>query len=136
MGGARLRAVERVLIVGAGVLGFLAVALGAFGAHGLERWLAGAEDAARRLEWWRTATHYHLVHAVALGLAGLLAGRVGGGAGALSGVGFAGGVVVFCGTLYAMALGGPRWLGAVTPIGGLLLLAGWAGVVAAALRMR
>jgi len=128
--------VERLLFAGSGVLGFLAVALGAFGAHGLQRWLAGAEDAARRLEWWRTAASYHLAHALALAVAAWLAGRGAGGAATAAGACFAGGVLVFSGSLYAMALGGPRALGAVTPVGGLLMLAGWAAVVVAALRLR
>src|SRR5688500_20343138 len=100
-------------------MGLLAVGLGAFGAHGLQRALATAEDAARRLEWWRTAAQYHLAHALALGLVAVLAGR-----GAESAAGWAGGlfgagVLLFSGSLYVMSLTGARGLGAVTPIGGL-----------------
>ena len=99
----------------AALAGFLAVALGAFGAHALsDRMDAGQED------WWRTAVLYHLVHAAAI----LGTGGEDGRATAPSWC-FAAGIAVFSGTLYAMALGGPRLLGAVTPVGGLLLLAGW-----------
>jgi uncharacterized membrane protein YgdD (TMEM256/DUF423 family) len=100
------------------VWGFLAVALGAFGAHGLKR-IASPEQ----LAWWETAARYHLAHALALMLVGLLQAQRGGlGPGAWS---LLLGSLVFSGTLYAMAIGAPRWLGAVTPLGGLGMLAGW-----------
>ena len=67
-GGETWRYVERALMMMAGVHGFLAVALGAFGAHGLRASLAELEDGARRLEWWSTAAQYHLVHALAIGV--------------------------------------------------------------------
>jgi uncharacterized membrane protein YgdD (TMEM256/DUF423 family) len=127
---------ERTLFATAGLLGFLAVALGAFGAHGLQKLLAGVEEADKRLDWWRTASTYHLAHALAVVAAAWLAGKGTGGAAPAAGGSFVGGVVLFSGSLYVMALGGPRWLGAVTPIGGLLFLAGWSAVVVAALRMR
>ncbi|HEY8432050.1 MAG TPA: DUF423 domain-containing protein [Sandaracinaceae bacterium] len=123
---------ERILLGAAGLYGALAVAFGAYGAHGLERALAGATDVAARLEWWETAVLYHLAHAPALGLAAWLSARSPR-AGAFAGGAFALGVLLFAGTLYAMALGAPRWLGAVTPFGGLSLLAGWLGVLGAAL---
>lgn len=101
-------------ILAGGLWGALGVALGAYGAHGLE---ASAEG----LAWWRTGVLYHLVHAPLLVLVGTaFAGRAGRTGGALLL-----GSVLFSGTLYAMALGGPRWLGAVTPVGGLLLIVGW-----------
>lgn len=96
----------------AGVLGATAVALGAFGAHGLRERLAAIPEAAG---WWQTATFYLLTHAVAVGA--LRAGS--------PGRFWAVGAAIFSGTLYALALGAPRWLGAVTPVGGVLLLAGW-----------
>jgi uncharacterized membrane protein YgdD (TMEM256/DUF423 family) len=96
----------------------LGVGLGAFGAHGLK-----AVASEQSLAWWETGARYHIVHAVALVLLGLLQGqRPGGGA---AGWAFLLGSAVFSGTLYAMALGGPRWLGAVTPVGGLGLMLGW-----------
>lgn len=125
----------RVLFV-AGLLGFLGVALGAFGAHGLESSLKEAADGAKRLAWWHTAVQYHLWHALLLvgiglwrrvdDLPALRAGAV------LVVVGIA----LFSGSLYAMTLSGITKLGMVTPIGGLAFLAAWACVCAAALRRR
>lgn len=105
----------------AGILGTIAVALGAFGAHGLKERLAALPEAAG---WWQTATFYLLTHAVAVGA---LRGGVAGWCWAL-------GAAIFSGTLYALALGAPRWLGAVTPVGGGLLLAGWILFAARAVR--
>ena len=106
------------LIVFAALLGFLAVALGAFGAHALDGRLT-----AQGTEWWHTATLYALPHAAAA-LAVALSGR-----GGLVGTGgwlIATGAAIFAGTLYAMALGAPLWFGAITPVGGISMLAGWA----------
>lgn len=99
----------------AGIVGLLAVALGAFGAHALK----GRLDA-EQSGWWEKAVLYHLVHAAAL----LGTGRASGRATPATAC-FAAGVLLFSGTLYAMALGAPRWFGAVTPVGGVLFLAGW-----------
>jgi len=101
-------------LVSAGLLGAIAIALGAFGAHGFKERLALIPEAAG---WWQTATFYLLTHAVAIGA---IAARSAWPA-RLWTVGSA----VFAITLYAMALGAPRWLGAITPIGGSLLIAGW-----------
>ena len=98
----------------AGLLGAIAIALGAFGAHGLKDRLALISEA---LGWWETATFYLLTHAVAIGA---IAGRS-----VWPARLWAAGSVIFAGTLYAMALGAPRWFGAITPIGGSLLIAGW-----------
>lgn len=116
-----------------GAYGAAAVGLGAYGAHGLERALERLPDAAARLGWWETAVLYHLTHALALGLTSWIATRAPRAA-AVAGGAFALGVLLFAGSLYTMALGAPRWLGAVTPIGGLALVAGWLAVLAAALR--
>lgn len=109
----------------AALLAAAAVGMGAFGAHGLRsRFLAEP----RAGDWWETATFYLLVHAVAVACApagsrwprlALLLGAA-----------------VFAGTLYAMALGGPRWLGAVTPLGGTALIAGWLGLAWESFRPR
>ncbi|MEM9738310.1 MAG: DUF423 domain-containing protein [Pseudomonadota bacterium] len=101
----------------AAILGFLAVALGAFGAHGLEGRLSPDQTG-----WWETATLYALVHAVAAVAVGL---SKRGGPISWSGWAFIFGAVVFSGTLYAMAIGAPSWFGAITPIGGATLLVGW-----------
>ncbi|MCB1182358.1 DUF423 domain-containing protein [bacterium] len=126
---------ERFLLTAAGVNGLLAVALGAFGAHGLKSSLAGAADAAQRLEWWETAARYQMYHALALGLLAWLASRIAWGGLAVGGWAFLAGIVLFSGSLYAMTLTGVRALGAVTPVGGLGLIVGWVVVVLAALRM-
>ena len=114
------------LAVAAGLTGFLAVALGAFGAHGLEGRLT-----AQAQGWWETATFYGLTHAVAA-LACALSERAGF---ARAGWAFVLGAVVFSGSLYAMALGAPHAFGMATPLGGLCFLAGWTlAIVAGAKR--
>lgn len=125
---------ERTFLTLSAVLGFLAVALGAFGAHGLERLLEGAPDGTKRMEWWTTGAHYHLTHAIALGLVAWAASRSPGGATTLAGWAFVVGVTIFSGSLYVMTLTGVRWLGAITPIGGASLLVGWAALAFAASR--
>jgi uncharacterized membrane protein YgdD (TMEM256/DUF423 family) len=117
---------QRFLLLASAANGFLAVALGAFGAHGLKSRLSDVPDVARRLAWWETAAHYHLVHAVALGVLALAAERIGHRWLGRASVGMCGGIVLFSGSLYLMALTGVTALGAVTPIGGLGFLAGWA----------
>jgi len=115
----------------AAVLGAFAVAFGAFGAHGVQGFLADAEDSAKRLEWWRTASHYHLVHALlALGFAVAARGRA-----ARVGIGLVvGGVVLFSGSLYVMTLTNLKVLGAVTPLGGLSFIAAWLWLIPATRR--
>lgn len=124
----------RLLFALSAANGFLAVLLGAFGAHGLRARFEGAADAAKRLEWWQTASSYHLAHALAIGIAAVLAARTGHPLAAGSGYAFTGGIALFSGSLYLMTLTGVRALGAVTPLGGLSLLAGWACLFIAALK--
>jgi uncharacterized membrane protein YgdD (TMEM256/DUF423 family) len=124
--------VERLLLMACGASGFLAVGLGAFGAHGLKARLADLPDVAQRLSFWQTAASYHLSHSLALALSAYLVQRTGSGLAAWSGGCFAAGMLLFSGSLYAMTLTGAKGLGAVTPVGGLLLLAGWACVALAA----
>jgi uncharacterized membrane protein YgdD (TMEM256/DUF423 family) len=124
----------RLLLALAAANGFLAVLLGAFGAHALRGRLSGLADGARRLEWWQTATTYHLAHALALGLAALVVQKAGTPATA-AGWSFFAGMVLFSGSLYVMTLTGVRALGAVTPLGGLAFLAGWALMLVAALKL-
>jgi len=105
-----------------GCLGMLlAVAMGAFGAHALKRALTPDLMAV-----YETAVHYHVYHALGLLVVGLLALRLPESA-MLRGSGLlmAGGLLLFSGSLYALALSGIRWLGAITPIGGLAFLAAW-----------
>jgi uncharacterized membrane protein YgdD (TMEM256/DUF423 family) len=103
----------------AAALGFLGVALGAFGAHGLRERLSPA-----MLEVYRTGVLYHLLHAVALLAVALGAGHLA--RPRVVAALFTAGIVLFSGSLYALALTGARALGAVTPFGGLLFMAGWA----------
>jgi uncharacterized membrane protein YgdD (TMEM256/DUF423 family) len=109
----------------AAILGFLGVALGAFGAHGLRN-RVGPE----MLEIWKTGVLYHLAHALALLAVAALGPRVGWPR-AVAGL-FVGGVLIFSGTLYAMVITGNFWLGRITPIGGAALLGGWAALAASA----
>lgn len=119
----------------AGVNGFLAVALGAFGAHGLKKYLDGLADAPQRMEWWETAARYQMYHALALGLLAWLATRVQWSGITAAGWCLLGGIVLFCGSLYLMTLTGLRALGAITPLGGLALLSGWLLIILGAMRL-
>jgi uncharacterized membrane protein YgdD (TMEM256/DUF423 family) len=116
----------------------LAVALGAFGAHGLKAKLAGLEDGPARLAWWSTAADYHLAHSLLLVLVGLLALQVRAPGAPLRVAGIAAllGVLLFSGSLYTMTLTGIRALGAVTPLGGLAFLVAWAAVAYAGWRLQ
>jgi uncharacterized membrane protein YgdD (TMEM256/DUF423 family) len=106
----------------AAALGFLGVALGAFGAHALKSALRDATEGDLRLAWWDTATRYHLWHALLCGLLALRTHHPR----ARTGVGLVVvGVVLFSGSLYAMALTNVRALGAITPLGGVAFLGAW-----------
>ena len=100
----------------AAVMGFLGVALGAFGAHGLKALLAAHDTAAI----WQTAVFYQITHAVAA----LWASEKR----PIAVTWWAWGIVVFSGSLYLLAVTNIKWLGAITPLGGLLLLAGWVSI--------
>lgn len=111
---------NRVLLLAA-ANGFLVVLLGAFGAHGLENLLSAA-----RLETWHTGVQYHMFHTLALFGTGLLIEQrqpatIYYGAAQL----FLGGILLFSGSLYLLALTGISWLGMITPAGGLAFLGGW-----------
>jgi uncharacterized membrane protein YgdD (TMEM256/DUF423 family) len=99
---------------------FLGVALGAFAAHALETRLEP-----RAIEIFETGVRYQTTHALALLVLALMLIRWPGGLGEWAGWAFVGGIVVFSGSLYVLALTGVRTWGAVTPLGGLLFLAGW-----------
>lgn len=124
---------HRTALAWAGLLGATGVALGAFGAHALRPTLAAAGTAGV----WETAVHFQLLHAAALlGFAAWLrAGGTPGTGGAAWAVRlWAAGTLLFSGSLYVLALGGPRWVGPVTPLGGAALIAGWVAAALAALR--
>lgn len=102
------------------LFGFLGVAFGAFGAHGL----ANKIDA-RSLEIWEIGVKYQMWHALALGLVAVMHERGGERAARFAGLSFTAGIVLFSFSLYALALGAPKWFGAITPFGGVLLMLGW-----------
>jgi len=106
-------------ILAASIAGATGVILGAFGAHGLETRLA-----AEQLASWRTAVQYHLIHSAVLAAVAMLGGH-GGRRIQLPAWLFSLGIVLFSGSIYLLVLTGYRWLGPVTPLGGLCLIAGW-----------
>src|SRR6058998_1455824 len=114
------------LLTGAGA-GFLAVALGAFGAHGLR-----ARVSPDMLAVFETGVRYHVYHAVAIVLVGLIAARLDGWLIRAAGWCFTAGIVLFSGSLYVLATSGIALFGAITPLGGLAFLGGWAFLIAAA----
>lgn len=120
---------SRTFLLLGSLFAFLAVAAGAFGAHALSGKLAPD-----RLTLFETAARYQMYHALALLAVALIAERWPGGVLAAAGWSFTAGIVVFCGTIYALAFGAPRWLGAVTPLGGLGFLLGWLLLVVRAWR--
>jgi len=126
---------HRLIIAAAAVTGGIAVAAGAFGAHALEAKLEASRQAAN----WDTAARYALVHALAAVSAGVLASlpqAAAGRAPALwAGACFLVGTTVFSGCLGALALSGVKVLGAIVPLGGALLIAGWGLLAAAGIRM-
>lgn len=121
----------RFALIAAGVLGLTGVAIGAFGAHGLAATLV-ERGTTRAFE---TGSRYHLFHSLAvLGAAAWLRSATGTAAVRMLWAArfWVIGVVIFSGSLYWLALGGPRWLGPVTPFGGVALMLGWLFVILAA----
>jgi uncharacterized membrane protein YgdD (TMEM256/DUF423 family) len=117
----------RIWLTLAAVLGFLCVALGAFGAHGLSDPQAQG--------WLKTGAEYGFVHVLA-SLACVSLIQAGAARARFAPPLFLVGSAIFLGTLTGMAVGGPRWLGAITPIGGVLMLAGWIVLAWAAQQVR
>lgn len=113
------------------ISGFLCVALGAFGAHALK-----ASVSAANLEIWKTAVQYQMFHTLALMILGLLNGQLSQRVLCWIGRLWCAGLVLFCGSLYALVLTDLRWLGAITPLGGTLWLVAWALLAIAAFRQR
>ncbi|MGE3262384.1 MAG: DUF423 domain-containing protein [Bacteriovoracia bacterium] len=117
-------------IVHGALQAFLAVVMGAFGAHGLEKVLDEYG-----LKIWHTAAAYHLSHALALVLLGIcerqFQSRL-----PVSHWGFGLGIFFFSGSLYLLALTGTKWLGAITPMGGLLFIVGWLSLAWSAWKFR
>ncbi len=122
---------NHILALGA-ALAFLSVALGAFGAHALRDFLL----AQNRTDTYQTAVHYQFFHALALMVTGLMARffpqlpfqRVA--------ICFISGILIFSGSLYLLCATGIKWLGAVTPVGGLAFLTGWALMAGLSLKIK
>ncbi|MEO6875182.1 MAG: DUF423 domain-containing protein [Opitutaceae bacterium] len=120
----------RTTLLAAGLLGASAVIAGAFGAHALREFLLEQGMASA----WETGARYQLFHAIALLAAAFglrlapssMTRRI-----SWAAICWCIGTVLFSGSLYGLAAGGPRWLGPVTPVGGIALLAGWICIVAA-----
>ncbi len=96
----------------------LAVALGAFGAHGLK-----AVATVEQLAWWQTATQYFFFHALGLLVVGILVKHFS--YSQMPAYFLQAGIILFAGSLYALGLNAPRWIGMITPIGGVLMMIGW-----------
>lgn len=119
----------KLFIVLGAVNAFLCVVLGAFGAHGLKKKLS-----AEMMDIFQTGVQYHMYHALGLILIGILAQWM-----APSTLNWAGwsmlvGIFLFSGSLYVLSISGIKWLGAITPLGGLAFLIGWLMIVIAAIR--
>jgi len=119
---------DRTFLLAGAIAGLVAVGFGAFGAHGLRGRLSPD-----MLAVFETGVRYHMYHALALLLVAALAGRIEGKALAAAGWLFVVGIVIFSGSLYLLAVTGVTILGAITPIGGVAFLAGWACLALAAL---
>lgn len=111
---------SRPILFSAAVAGFFAVAIGAFGAHAIRDHLD-----AYRMGVYQTGVQYHFWHALALALTGLVYASRPSRALRVAAWAFGGGLVVFCGSLYLLALTGTKAWGAVTPLGGIAFLVGW-----------
>jgi len=106
-----------------------AVGAGAFGAHGLKQMIS-----ADMLAVWQTGVLYHLIHALGLFVVALLSAHYGASLFSTAGIIMFAGIVMFSGSLYLLALTGMRWLGPITPLGGVAFLVAWALVAWAAWR--
>lgn len=112
--------IDRALAVCAALNMVVGVGAGAFGAHGLKRVLS-----ADMLAAWQTAVTYHLIHGLAILAISIAVPRMASSTMPLAGWMMFAGIVLFSGSLYALALTGQRWLGPVTPLGGVAFMAGW-----------
>jgi Uncharacterized small membrane protein len=120
----------KLFLLIASASGMIAVILGAFGAHGLKNMIAP-----QLLTVWQTAVQYHFYHTFALLVVALVGIHIGGSHWLnLSGYLLIVGILMFSGSLYALALGGPRWLGPITPVGGLMFILGWLSLFIAVLK--
>lgn len=121
--------IAKVFTVVAGLSGMSAVILGAFAAHALKERLSPA-----LLETFQTGVHYQMIHAVVLLYVGLMLRSQLATSLVVAGGFYILGTLMFSGSLYGLALSGPRWLGPVTPLGGLCFIVGWLCLVIAAIK--
>jgi uncharacterized membrane protein YgdD (TMEM256/DUF423 family) len=122
--------VDRTFLLLGALAGFLGVGLGAFGAHGLRGRLSP-----EMLAVFETGVRYQLYHALALILTSVIMARMAGWLIAMAGWCFAAGILLFSGSLYLLAVTGITVLGAITPVGGVAFLAGWACLALAAAQL-
>ncbi|MAL00577.1 MAG: hypothetical protein CL536_00230 [Alcaligenaceae bacterium] len=120
---------ERQLVIVGALMMLIGVGAGAFGAHGLKRVLS-----ADMLAIWQTAVLYQLIHALGLLLIAALSSRIAGPLPGWSGLLMLAGIILFSGSLYILALSGVKWLGAITPLGGVAFIVAWALLMFAAWR--
>jgi uncharacterized membrane protein YgdD (TMEM256/DUF423 family) len=121
---------QKFCLLAGSVLGALTVMIGAFGAHALSATL----EANKRVPTFETAVKYQMYHTLALLSLGILMFWVQHSAFNVAAICFLAGIFVFSGSLYILSLTGITWLGAVTPIGGLLMIVGWASLFYGLLR--
>lgn len=122
---------ERFFVIAGSIVMFIAVGAGAFGAHGLSSYFADYPDLEGTFD---TAVRYQMIHGIALFLAAWIGVRYGSNFANWAGYMFLLGIVLFSGSLYLLVLTRTSWLGAVTPLGGVAFLAGWALLALAAWR--
>ncbi len=115
---------DRLFTLAGALSALIAVAAGAFGAHGLK-----GRISSEMLQVFETAARYQMYHALGLLACAWLATRWPGPLAHVAGWAFIVGTLLFSVSLYLLALGGPRWLGAITPLGGLAFITGWACIV-------
>jgi len=113
---------QKLILLAASAFGAVSVIIGAFGAHALRATL----ESQGRLETFETAVKYQFYHTLALLVIGLLMYKISDKFLGYAGYSMIGGVIIFSGSLYILCLTGIRWLGAITPIGGVLMIVGWA----------
>jgi len=111
---------SKTILMTASILLALAVAIGAFGAHGLKQHISG-----EMLQTYKTGVEYHFYHALGLLLIGVLTISFPSELLKWSAIFLVAGIVLFSGSLYALAISGIKWIGAITPVGGLCFIAGW-----------
>ena len=120
---------SRIILMTASIFLALAVVIGAFGAHGLKSHLS-----AEMIQIYKTGVEYHFYHALGLLLTGVLSFLVPSKLLKWSAIFLAAGIVLFSGSLYVLAITGIKWLGAITPLGGLSFIAGWVLLFVAVLK--